>query len=133
MKKLLLAIMITASTMGSAQAWGDREQGALAGLIVGAITHKIFSQPQQTGYPPVHQGQPQQYPTQQGQPQQYPTQQYPTQQYPVYIPQPQIIVHAPPVIYQPQPMKEQCYTFQERDVYGRLHGHRTVCRMVPGY
>jgi hypothetical protein len=37
------------------------------------------------------------------------------------------------VIYQPQPMKEQCYTFQERDVYGRLHGHRTVCRMVPGY
>jgi hypothetical protein len=37
------------------------------------------------------------------------------------------------VIYQPQPMKEQCYTFQERDVYGRFHGHRTVCRMVPGY
>jgi len=118
MKKFVLAIMITASTMGSAQAWGEREQGALAGLIVGAIAQRAFSQPQQNGYPPVHQGQPQQYPT---------------QQYPVYIPQPQIIVHAPPVIYQPQPMKEQCYTFQERDVYGRFHGHRTVCRMVPGY
>ena len=128
MKKFVLAIMITASTMGSAQAWGEREQGALAGLIVGAIAQRAFSQPQQNGYPPVHQGQPQQYPTQQGQPQQYPT-----QQYPVYIPQPQIIVHAPPVIYQPQPMKEQCYTFQERDVYGRFHGHRTVCRMVPVY
>jgi hypothetical protein len=121
MKKFVLAIMITAGTMGSAQAWGDREQGALAGLIVGAIAQRAFSQPQQTGYPPVQQGQ------------QYPTQQYPTQQYPVYIPQPQIIVQAPPVIYQPQPIKEQCYTFQERDIYGRFHGHRTVCRMVPGY
>ena len=116
MKKFIVAIMITVSTIGSAQAWGDREQGALAGLIVGAIAQRAFSQPQQTGYPPVHQGQ-----------------QYPTQQYPVYIPQPQIIVQAPPVIYQPQPMREQCYTFQERDIYGRFHGHRTVCRMVPGY
>ena len=116
MKKFVLAVMITVSSIGSAQAWGDREQGALAGLIVGAIAQRAFSQPQQTGYPPVQQGQ-----------------QYPTQQYPVYIPQPQIIVQAPPVIYQPQPMREQCYTFQERDIYGRFHGHRTVCRMVPGY
>ena len=115
MKKFIVAVMITVSTMGSAQAWGDREQGALAGLIVGAIAHRAFSQPQQTGYPPVHQGQP------------------PIQQYPVYSPNPQIIVQAPPVIYQPQPMREQCYTFQERDIYGRFHGHRTVCRMVPGY
>ena len=120
MKKIVIAVsaVIAMTFTTQVHAWGDREQGALAGLIVGAIAHRVFTQPQQTGYPPVHQGQPQQYPT---------------QQYPVYIPQPQIIVHAPPVIYQPQPMKEQCYTFQERDVYGRLHGHRTVCRMVPGY
>ena len=113
MKKFVLAIMITVSTMGSAQAWGDREQGALAGLIVGAIAQRAFSQPQQTGYPPVQQGQ-----------------QYPIQQYPVYSPQPQIIVQAPPVIYQPQ-MQQQCNTFPQFDVYGRFHGNRTVCRMVP--
>ena len=115
MKKFVLAIMITVSSIGSAQAWGDREQGALAGLIVGAIAHRAFSQPQQTGYPPVHQGQP------------------PIQQYPVYSPNPQIIVQAPPVIYQPQPVQQQCHTFPQFDVYGRFHGHRTVCRMVPGY
>ena len=113
MKKFVLAIMITVSTMGSAHAWGDREQGALAGLIVGAIAHRAFSQPQQTGYPPVHQGQP------------------PIQQYPVYSPNPQIIVQAPPVIYQPQPVQQQCHTFPQFDVYGRFHGHRTMCRMVP--
>ena len=116
MKKFLLAIMITASTMGSAQAWGDREQGALAGLIVGAIAHRAFSQPQQNGYPPVQQGFPQQMPT---------------QQYPVYSPQPQIIVQAPPVIYQQTPMQRVCDTFPQFDVYGRFHGNRTICRTVP--
>jgi hypothetical protein len=115
MKKFVVAVMITVSSIGSAQAWGDREQGALAGLIVGAIAHRAFSQPQQNGYPPVHQGQP------------------PIQQYPVYSPQPQIIVQAPPVIYQPQPMQQHCHTFPQYDVYGRFHGNRTVCRMVPGY
>ena len=114
MKKFVLAVMITASTMGSAQAWGDREQGALAGLIVGAIAQRAFSQPQHNGYPPVQQGQ-----------------QMPTQQYPVYSPNPQIIVQAPPVIYQPQPMQQHCHTFPQYDIYGRFHGHRTVCRMIP--
>jgi hypothetical protein len=114
MKKFVLAIMITVSTMGSAQAWGDREQGALAGLIVGAIAHRAFSQPQQNGYPPVQQGQ-----------------QIPTQQYPVYSPNPQIIVQAPPVIYQQTPMQRVCDTFPQFDVYGRFHGNRTICRTVP--
>lgn len=113
MKKFVVAVMITASTVGSAQAWGDREQGALAGLVIGALMQKSWGQPQQTGYPPVHQGQP------------------PIQQYPVYSPNPQIIVQAPPVIYQPQPVQQQCHTFPQFDVYGRFHGHRTVCRMVP--
>ena len=111
MKKFVLAIMITVSSMGSAQAWGDREQGALAGLVIGALMQKSWGQPQQTGYPPVQQGQP--------------------QQYPVYSPQPQIIVQAPDIIYQPQPMQRQCHTFPQYDVYGRFHGNRTVCRMVP--
>ena len=114
MKKFVLAVMITVSTMGSAQAWGDREQGALAGLVVGALMQKAWGQPQSNGYPPVQQGQ-----------------QMPTQQYPVYSPNPQIIVQAPPVIYQPPPMQQQCHSFPQFDVYGRFHGNRTVCRMVP--
>jgi hypothetical protein len=116
MKKLILAIMITASTMGSAQAWGDREQGALAGLIVGALIQKNWGQSQPNGYPPVQQGFPQQLPT---------------QQYPVYSPQPQIIVQAPPLIYQQPPMQRVCDTFPQFDVYGRFHGNRTVCRTTP--
>jgi hypothetical protein len=116
MKKFVLAMMITAGSIGSAQAWGDREQGALAGLFVGALMQKAWGQPQQNGYPPVHQGHPQQLPT---------------QQYPVYSPQPQIIVQAPPVIYQQPPMQRVCDTFPQFDVYGRFHGNRTVCRTVP--
>ena len=115
MKKIVIAVsaVIAMTFTTQVHAWGDREQGALAGLIVGAIAQRAFSQPQQTGYPPVHQGQP------------------PIQQYPVYSPQPQIIVQAPPVIYQPQPMQQHCHTFPQYDVYGRFHGNRTVCRMVP--
>jgi hypothetical protein len=130
MKKLVLAIMITASTMSSAMAWswGDREQGALAGLFLGALVQKSLGQSQPNGYPPVQQGYP---PVQQGYPQQYPTQQYPTQQFPVYSPQPQIIVQTPPLINLPQPMQRVCDTFPQIDIYGRFHGNRTVCRTIP--
>jgi hypothetical protein len=116
MKKIVIAVsaVIAMTFTTQVHAWGDREQGALAGLVIGALMQKNWGQSQQTGYPPVQQGQ-----------------HLPTQQYPVYSPQPQIIVQAPPVIYQPQPMQQQCHTFPQYDVYGRFHGHRTVCRMVP--
>ena len=114
MKKFIVAVTAVLALTFSAQAraWGDREQGALAGLVVGALMQKAWGQPQSNGYPPVHQGLP--------------------QQYPVYTPQqPPIIVQAPPVIYHPQPVQQQCHTFPQYDVYGRFHGNRTVCRMVP--
>jgi hypothetical protein len=105
MKKFVLAIMITVSSIGSAQAWGDREQGALAGLIVGAIAQRAFSQPQQNGYPPVQQGLP--------------------QQYPIYSPQPQ-----PQVIYTPQ-MREHCEYVPLRSPQGHYYGERYLCRLIP--
>jgi hypothetical protein len=36
MKKVLVALM-TVATIGSAHAWGPREQGALAGIVIGTI------------------------------------------------------------------------------------------------
>ena len=36
MKKVLVAL-ITVATIGSAHAWGPREQGALVGLVVGTV------------------------------------------------------------------------------------------------
>ena len=115
MKKIVIAVsaVIAMTFTTQVHAWGDREQGALAGLVIGALMQKSWGQSQSNGYPPVQQGQP------------------PIQQYPVYSPQPQIIVQAPPVIYHPQPVQQQCHTFPQYDVYGRFHGNRTVCRMVP--
>jgi len=39
MKKFLIGLLISAAAIPSAYAWGDREQGALAGLIVGSMIH----------------------------------------------------------------------------------------------
>jgi hypothetical protein len=49
MKKVLVAL-ITVATISSAHAWGPREQGALAGLVIGTV----LSQPR-----PVYAPQPQ--------------------------------------------------------------------------
>ena len=114
MKKFVLAIMITAGSIGSAQAWGDREQGALAGLFIGALMQKAWGQPQQNGYPPVQQGLPQQFPVHTPQP------------------QPQIIVQAPPVIYT-SPMRQHCEYIPMRSPYGHYYGERYMCRLVPAY
>jgi hypothetical protein len=114
MKKFVLAIMITAGSIGSAQAWGDREQGALAGLFIGALMQKAWGQPQSNGYPPVQQGLPQQYPVHTPQP------------------QPQIIIQAPPVIYT-SPMRQHCEYVPMRSPYGHYYGERYMCRLVPAY
>jgi hypothetical protein len=114
MKKFVLAIMITAGTIGPAQAWGDREQGALAGLFIGALMQRTWGQPQSNGYPPVQQGLPQQFPVHTPQP------------------QPQIIVQAPPVIYTP-PMRQHCEYIPMRSPYGHYYGERYMCRLVPAY
>lgn len=123
MKKIIVAVtaVLTMTFAAQAQAWGPREQGALAG-IAGTLLFQAITQAQPqvqgTGYPPVQVGgYPQNYP----QPQVYPQQ------------QPQIILQAPPVIYQQAPMQRVCDTFPQLDVYGRFYGNRTVCRSVPAY
>jgi hypothetical protein len=122
MKKIIVAVtaVLTMTFAAQAQAWGPREQGALAG-IAGTLLFQAITQAQPqvqgTGYPPVQVG---------GYPQNYPQPQ-------VYQQQPQIIVQAPPVIYQQAPMQRVCDSFPQYDVYGRFHGQRTVCRSVPAY
>jgi hypothetical protein len=76
MKKVLVAL-ITVATIGSAHAWGPREQGALAGIVIGTI----LSQPR-----PVYAPQPQVIYQQQTYPQAYP-QVYEYRTPPVYSPQ----------------------------------------------
>ena len=51
MKKVLVALM-TVATIGSAHAWGAREQGALAG-IAGTLFIQQIAQPRVVAQPPV--------------------------------------------------------------------------------
>ena len=44
MKKILISILILCSTL-PAFAWGDREQGALAGLVTGLVLREQISRP----------------------------------------------------------------------------------------
>jgi hypothetical protein len=123
MKKIIVAVtaVLAMSFTAQAQAWGPREQGALAGiagtLLFQAITQNQGVQVQGTGYPPVQVG---------GYPQNYPQPQ-------VYQQQPQIIYQQPQIIYQQAPMQRVCDSFPQYDVYGRFHGQRTVCRSVPAF
>jgi len=52
MKQYLLAAAIGITSVTS-HAWGEREQGALTGLIIGTIIHQINSQPKPQLNPPV--------------------------------------------------------------------------------
>lgn len=102
MKKIFVALMIVAGFSTQAHAWGDREQGALAGiaatLILQEITRNSAQQQVQT-MPPVisHRG--------------------------TYHP----VIVAPnidPRVYRPQmqpPVQYMCPVF---DQYGRLMGHQ---------
>ena len=119
MKKIIVAVtaVLTMTFAAQAQAWGPREQGALAGiagtLLFQAITQNQGPVVQGTGYPPVQVGG------------------YPQPQ--IYQQQPQVIYRQPQVIYQQAPMQRVCDSFPQYDVYGRFHGQRTVCRSVPAF
>jgi hypothetical protein len=59
MKKMIVAGVIALSAVGQAHAWGEREQGALAGLVVGAIALNAYQNHNQqypNGQPPVYVG-----------------------------------------------------------------------------
>ena len=112
MKKIFVALMIVAGFSTQAHAWGEREQGTLAGIAGTLILQQIFR-----GQPVVVQGG--------GFPQQYP-------QPPVVqsYPQPQGYPMPPVIIAQPNPPQRVCDSFPQYDVYGRYYGQRTVCRHV---
>lgn len=108
MKKLIVAVLVTFGFTAQALAWGDREQGALAGAAGVLLLQHIFKdRTAQAGYPPVYTGHPQTQPA----------------------PQPQVIYVPQPVIVA-QPRRERvCRTVQIWDATGRFYyGDRQECR-----
>ena len=100
MKKTILALALVA-TASTAMAWGDREQGALLGLIIGG---HIVSQYQQG---PVYVQPPAVY----------------YQPAPVYVQPAPVYVQPPPVVYL-QDGTRLTYSYQSGlwvDIYGRAY------------
>ncbi len=57
MKTFIAALIVTFGFTAQAHAWGDREQGALAGAAgVLLLQHILKDRSQQNGYPPVYTG-----------------------------------------------------------------------------
>lgn len=128
MKKFLaIALMIVAT---QANAWGDREQGIVAGIAGTLFLQHIANnnaqrQPQVYGQPPVSVGEQPVY----SQPQQH----YPQQQ-PQVIIQPQVNVYpqrsaqvySQPRMYIPAP-RNRCDVVPMYDHWGRYAGQQTLC------
>jgi hypothetical protein len=57
MKKVIIAGLISVASIGHAQAWGDREQAALAG-IAGTLLIQQMTRPNVIAQPPVTVGAP---------------------------------------------------------------------------
>ena len=97
MKKLAIALALVVGTT-SAQAWGDREQGALLGLVIGGVISSQRTEAPRSPQP-----------------------MYPSQ---ITIhPQQQLIcgynIYCGPTA---------CYQEPIWDQYGRVIGYRTICR-----
>ena len=126
MKKFLAVALMIAATQ--AHAWGDREQGILAGVFGTILLQKIAEQNQQPvyGQPPVTVGEQPVY----SQPQQH----YPQQQQPQVIIQPQVNVYpqrsaqvySQPRMYIPAP-RNRCEVVPVYDHWGRWVGQQTLC------
>ncbi len=104
MKKLIAGSMIVLSSIGSAHAWGDREQGIVTGIAaVLALQHiSRNTQAYPNGQPPVVVGQ-----------------------------QPVVVGQAPVIIYPGQPVYRQHCWPQEvgRDPYTGVSLYQTRCRL----
>jgi len=100
MKKTILAMALVA-TASTAMAWGDREQGALLGLIIGGhIASQYQSAPVYVQPPPVY-----------------------YQPAPVYVQPAPVYVQPPPVVYL-QDGTRLTYSYQSGlwvDIYGRAY------------
>lgn len=107
MKKLIIAVAAS-SVITSAFAWGDREQGALLGLVIGAVAgsqaeqnnQRIQQQSQQAG------------------------RRYDQPPSTVYIQTQPIYQQTQPVIV---PIQRYCFQQHVIDQYGRIIGVQTVC------
>jgi hypothetical protein len=108
---------------GQAHAWGDREQGILAGVFGTILLQKIAQQNQQPVYsqPPVSVGE-------------APVYSQPQVQQPQIIVQPQVHVYpqrhaqvySQPRMYIPAP-QNRCDVVPMYDHWGRYVGQQTVC------
>jgi len=124
MKQVIAIVLMVIA--GQAHAWGDREQGILAGVFGTILLQKIAQQNQQPvyGHPPVSVGEAPVY----SQPQHYP------QQQPQIIVQPQVHVYpqrhaqvySQPRMYIPAP-RNRCDVVPMYDHWGRYVGQQTVC------
>ncbi len=116
MKKLIVAMLVTFGFTTQALAWGDREQGALAGAAGVLLLQHVLQNRQQQTYPPV-------YTNQQPMPQQ-PQVVYAPQQPPV-----QVIISGG---FRGQ--ERVCRTIQVWDPTGRFYyGDQRVCQWVDRY
>lgn len=106
--KTAVAITLVAAT-SSASAWGQREQGALLGLVIGGAAVAIANDNDNRQYEPHHQ-------------RHQPAPVY-VQPQPVYIqPQPQICgynIHCSPTVCTNEPMYNQ---------WNQIIGYRQTCR-----
>ena len=97
--KKTLALIAAACIATPALAWGDREQGALAGIL-GTL---IYQHIQRDGFG--------------------------RQPAPVIVQQPQIIYQPQPqIIYAPPPPPPVCQHLPVRDIHGQFLGWHTHCR-----
>jgi hypothetical protein len=110
--KKVIATLILASTVVSANAWGDREQGALAGLIVG-IGAAAIANNNHNGNSGVNSG-------------------VIVQPAPVYRQAPVIIESQPRICgyntWCPSVPRPVCYNQQIVDQWGRVVGYQQVCQ-----
>ena len=107
MKTLITALIVMFGFTAQAHAWGDREQGALAGAAGVLLLQHIFKDRTQAGYPPVY------------------TSGQPMPQQPVMVPQQPIQI----IISDGMRGRERvCRTIQVWDPTGRFYyGDQRVC------
>jgi hypothetical protein len=99
MKKIVIAMVACISI--SAYAWGPREQGALAGIVAGALINQHINDERR--------------------------EQVYIQPTPVYV-YPQNPVYVQPPVIRPEPRVIVCQDYQNYDHYGRPYGVQRVCR-----
>ena len=119
MKQVIAIVLMVIA--GQAHAWGDREQGILAGVFGTILLQKIAEQNQpriEHQYPPVTVGEAPVYSNPQVIVQQQPRV--------IVVPQPRPLYNQQPRMYIPAP-QNRCEVVPMYDHWGRYVGQQTVC------